>query len=256
MSEKSKAARSIPQVSPLIVGLDSATPAGGVALATAAGQLIASIHRESSVPASRRLMSDVDHLLNHEVNIIQRIKAVAVTHGPGMFTGLRVGLAVAKTLAHGWGVPLYGYSTLEIAARRWPVPGEVVCVLLDARRGELYSGVYRLGEEGRPENLRPDRVEPIEAILKDLSETDWPLIRFSGNGADLHREAIEQKLGIRARWIPAPWNGPGADALALAGAADWRAGRSGIDPLSAMPVYLRVSDAERRHPILVEPVKP
>lgn len=234
----------------LIVGLDSATPTSSVALAGADGRLIAFTRQESRVPASKRLLADLNQLLAHGDVDPHQIKAVAVTLGPGTFTGLRVGLAMAKTLAYGWNVSLYGYSTLEMTARRWPVEGTVVCVLLDARRGELYSGIYRLGATGdRPECLRADRVEAVEALLGDLAKTPWPAIAFSGNGAAMHRELIQRHLGERARWIPAPWDGPGADALALAGAADWKAGRPALDPLSAMPVYLRASDAEKRHGI-------
>lgn len=238
-----------PVLPELIVALDAATPIISVALASTQGRLLALLRREGRQPASQRLLAHLDHLLREEDLAAAPVRAVAVTLGPGMFTGLRVGLAVAKTLAHGWGVPLYGYSTLETAAARWPVAGENVCVLLDARRGELYSGVYRLTESGRPEPLRGERVETLESLLDGLAALDLPAIAFSGSGAALHAPALAARLGARARFIPAPWDGPGADSLALAAARDWRAGRPGLDPLAALPVYLRASDAERRRSI-------
>lgn len=233
-----------------VVALDTATPVASVAVATLDGRLPGLLRRESRQPASQRLMADLDHLMRDEELDPAGVRAVAVTLGPGMFTGLRVGLAVAKTLAHGWKVPLYGHSTLEMTAARWPNPGDVVCVLLDARRGELYSGVYRLREGERPEPLRSDRVEPLEALLAGLEGAGHDAIIFSGGGASLHREAIAKRFGGRARFVPSPWNGPGADALALAAARDVKAGLPGLDPLAVTPVYLRASDAERRHPII------
>ena len=247
MSDTSHANTSPGEPPDLIIGLDAATPITSGAVATTEGRLLDFTRQEGRMPASRRLLADAAQLLPPEEIAPDQIRAVAVTLGPGMFTGLRVALAIAKTLAHGWNATLYGYSSLEIVARRWPLAGSVVCVLLDARRGELYSGIYRPRTAERPESLRTDRVEPIEALLGDLADAPWPEIYFSGGGAGAHRELIERSLGERARWIQAPWDGPGADALALAGAEDLRRGRPGIDPLGAMPVYLRASDAERRH---------
>lgn len=232
----------------LIAALDAATPIASVALAGTDGRLLALLRRESRLPASQRLMANLDHLMAEEDFDPAQVRAVAVTLGPGMFTGLRVALAIAKTLAHGWRVPLYGYSTLEATAARWPVAGDAVCVLLDARRGELYSGVYRTAGGGRPERLRADRVETLEALLEGLEALALPAVHFTGGGAELHRAELAERLGERARFIPAPWNGPGADALALAAARDYRDGVAGMDPLAIEPVYLRASDAERRHP--------
>jgi tRNA threonylcarbamoyladenosine biosynthesis protein TsaB len=248
---KNPAAASAAAQPELIVALDAATPIVSVALATAQGHLLALLRGESRRPASQGLLAHLDHLMTSEGYDPARVRAVAVTLGPGMFTGMRVGLSVAKTLAHGWGVPLYGYSTLEVTAARWPVAGDAVCVLLDARRGEIYSGIYRVRENGRPEVLRADRVEAFETLLEAVAGMDLPAIAFSGNGLALHQTALAERLGSRARFVPAPWDGPGADALALAAARDLAAGVPGLDPLAAAPLYLRASDAERRHSIIL-----
>ncbi len=232
----------------MIVGIEAATDCGGVALADAGGRLIAHTWRESRRPVSTRLLADLDDLLAGEGIPSTSLRAVAVSLGPGAFTGLRVGLALAKTLAQGWGVRLYGYSTLAAVARRWPVAGETVAVLLDARRSEVYTGIYRSTEDGAPaEVLREDRVEAVESFLEAVEGTSPGPLHLAGSGALVYRDLIARRLGDGVRWLPSPWDAPGADALALAGAHDWRAGSPGLDPLTAQPVYLRPSDAERRH---------
>ena len=239
----------------VIVGIDAATPAGGVALASGDGRLLAHAWQDNRRPVSQRILADLDRSMQELEIDPTRMRAVAVTLGPGAFTGLRVGLTIAKTLAQGWGVALYGYSTLETAARRWPVAGDVVCVLLDARRGDLYSGLYRIVGDGRPEPLREDRVEPIETLIEEIAASGFEAIRFSGGGATMYREAIAAGLSARALWIEPPWNAPAADMVALAGAEDWRLGREGSDPLSVEPIYLRVSDAERRQRLTMPEVE-
>ncbi len=229
----------------LIVAIEAATPAGGIAVASVEGALLAHRWRHSRQPVSRWLLAGLDGMLREENFKPAQIKAVAVSHGPGSFTGLRIGLALAKTLAQGWNVPLFAYSTLEITARRFPLEESVVCVMLDARRGELYTGLYRLAAGGQAQALQQERAEPLEVILESLVKSQEPVIYFSGDGATIHREKINACLGERARWIGEPWNAPGADALALAGAVDLRLGRPSVDPLEAVPVYLRLSDAEK-----------
>lgn len=235
-----------------VLAIDGATPAAGVALATVQGALTGHFWCERPRSLSQYLMADLGRLIEQTQVPREAIEAVGVTLGPGSFTSLRVGLAIAKTLAHGWRIPLFGFSTLEMLARRWPVAGSVVCAALDARRGEIYSGVYRIPAAGEPPvALRTDRAETIDALLTDLASAQWPKIEFSGSGAMKYREPIRQALGTRAGWIPPPLDGPGADTLALACAHALASGREPIDPLSAAPLYLRVSDAQRRHRIAI-----
>jgi tRNA threonylcarbamoyladenosine biosynthesis protein TsaB len=231
----------------LVVGIEAATPAAGVALADIDGRLLAHIWSETALPASRRLLAGLDLIVREHAVRPGEIRAVAVGHGPGAFTGLRVALAQAKTMAHAWSARLYGFSTLEATAARWPVAGDVVCVALDARRGEVYSGLYRIRAGDRPECLRPDAVEKAATLATTLREGDWPIVHLSGVGALRYREVLEPVLGARARWIPQPLAHPAADSLALAGARLLAADEPGLDPLAAGPVYLRVSDAEKRH---------
>lgn len=236
-----------------ILGIEAATPAGGVALATTEGRLLAHYWHDSRLPVSERLMHDLDAMLAQHKVAAAQIQAVAVTLGPGAFTGLRVALAIAKTLAEGWGVRLYGLSTLEVLAQRSGTSHPLVCALLDARRGEVYSGLFQVSDEA-PQSLREERVEPIDETLKYLETINTaPGVAFTGDGAEVYREQILARADLNPRWIAPPWNRPGADAVALAGVQRWRRADPGIEPLAAAPVYLRHSDAEKRHGIFLTP---
>ncbi len=235
-----------PPAPDLALGIEAATPDGGIALAEIGGGLLANLWRAHRSPISASLLADLDHLLGHGGLSREQVRAVGLSLGPGSFTGLRVGLALAKTLARGWGAALYGFSTLELTARRWPVPGEAVAVLLDARRGELYGGLYRAADAGAPPPLRPDAVEPLESLIETLAALGEPVV-FMGDGAWRHREAINHRLGARARWAPPHLGAPDAAGAALAAAEAFASGAPPLDPLAAAPLYLRPSDAERRH---------
>jgi tRNA threonylcarbamoyladenosine biosynthesis protein TsaB len=238
----------------VVIGIEAATPAAGVAIASAAGQLLGHVWCDQGRPASNGLLDDLDRLMRSCGVAAGSVAAVAVSHGPGAFTGLRVGLAMAKTMAHTWGCPLFGFSTLAALARRWPVAGALVCPLLDARRGEVYAGVYRIAENDAPlpERVRADRVELIETLIADLLTFTGEPVWLAGSGAAKYREALTGALGNRARWIAPPLDQPAADAIALAGAAALRRGEPGLDPLAAGPIYLRASDAEQRHGIFAD----
>ncbi|MCE5230929.1 tRNA (adenosine(37)-N6)-threonylcarbamoyltransferase complex dimerization subunit type 1 TsaB [bacterium] len=230
----------------LVLGVEAATPVGGVALADASGRLIAHCWRVRQGPISVSLLADLDALFHDEGLKRENVRAIGVSLGPGAFTGLRVGLATAKTLARGWGAKLYGFSTLELAARRWPIAGDAVAVLLDARRGEMYGGLYRIAPSGRPAALRPDSVESIESLLNAIDAMNEPFV-FAGDGAWKNRAAIDKRLGGRAKWAPPHIGSPGADAAAIAAAEALGADIPSLEPLQAAPLYLRPSDAEKRH---------
>lgn len=234
----------------LVLGIEAATPACSVALADAEqGTLLAQAWRERSGPASPLLLNDVDRLLGELGAGREAVAAVAVTRGPGAFTGLRVGLALAKGLAQGLGCPLYAFSTLAMLARRWPVRG-VVAALLDARRHEVYAGLFRIDPTQEPELLMPECVAPLEQVLErmEAAALDAQEIMLLGGGAIKYREAIDQRWGNRAGWAPAALALPAAEAAALAACAALRGGVPGSDPLCVEPVYLRASDAALRHP--------
>lgn len=240
----------------LILGIETCTPSGGVALADADGRLIVHRHSVARTGYSRRLMASIDEALRSASADASALAAVAVTHGPGSFTGVRVGLVTAKTLAQSLGVPLYIESSLRALAMRWPRTDGPVCAILDARRKEVYSGVYRRTDEPAADGgvqsemapLRDDAVESVQSLIEGLSTlhvNSAERIWLSGDGARLYEAQLRDSLGDRIAFVPEPWGSPAPDAIALEGARRLREGLPGVDPLSAVPQYLRISDAEK-----------
>lgn len=182
------------------------------------------------------------------------LAAVAVGRGPGSFTGVRIGVATAKGLAHGLGVPLVGFGTLEAVARR--IPGEgLLGVLGDAMRGEVYPALFRV-HAGTYKRLDDERV----AFPADVAE-EWAALgetlTLTGGALAKHRAVFEAALGDRATFadeklwtldgrgvLQAAWAEGGelsVTAMADTPAAQvWRAGH----PQRVLPVYTRLSDAE------------
>lgn len=229
----------------LIAAFECATPAGGVALADPSGAVIAERWTVRKPAVSHQLLADL-HSVMEETGVKRSdITAVAVSRGPGSFTGIRVGLAVAKTLAQAWRCPLHTFSTLEGLAWRLLFEAETVCPLLDARRGELYRGWYHIGDHGRFGPLREDGVMPLESVLAEAREYNTHTIHFTGDAAAMHADEIRAALGERAVFAPEELMLPAAGGLARGAAARIRAGLKGDSPLSVAPTYLRLSDAEK-----------
>lgn len=229
----------------LVLGIETATPWGGAALMNGAGRLLGHVWGHARTGYSRRLMPTIDLLLREASAEPADLAAIAVSEGPGSFTGVRIGLVTAKTLAQTLGIPLYTCSTLEAAALRWPMEGDPIAVLLDARRGEIYSGVYRRLPGDELQTLRPARAERAEVLVESLRAMEAPTFWLAGDAVEKTRPAWEGALAGRARVASMPWSLPAADTVARLGLKALCTHAPSADPLRASPAYLRASDAER-----------
>ncbi len=176
------------------------------------------------------------------------LDAVAVSCGPGSFTGLRIGVAAAKALAFATGKGLFGISTLEALAHNLrPRPG-LAAAMLDARHGEVYAGLYRLwqGEPGleRPVPLLEPSIGPIKDWLERARYAvgGEPVI-FLGDGSILHQDAIRGTFGDRGRMGPLASLLPKAGSVADLGRIGAQQGWPGR-PEEVRAIYLRPSQAE------------
>ena len=223
---------------PVILHIETSTDVCSVAL-TAEGAILK--HYEEFKPMSHAVvLSDfikgcLDHLADHEM----KLDAVAVSIGPGSYTGLRIGLSEAKGLAYALGVPLIGVDTLQLMAvsvmfNHDVEPEAMFAPMIDARRMEVYTGVYSLALE--------TLMEPRPLILDENSYAEWlekgPVL-FFGNGSDKARDLLSHP---NARFI-ADIKPLAVDMLALAD-RDFRAGRF-LDLAYSVPRYLKAFQAPR-----------
>ncbi len=224
-----------------VLGVESATPVAGVAV----------LHRDKIL--AERLINNrkthSGHLLPMIRSVIEEagigpadIKGIAVSSGPGSFTGLRIGMSTAKTLAQVWGVPVVGVSTLDALA--YPLAGlaNLVCPVLNARKNEVYTSVYE-GSGGIINNLTGPLALKPEDLAALLSRWGDRTVTFLGDGVFEYRDRLTDLLGERASFAPGMMFLPRGAAVAGMGWIKLESGE-GLDPLSLLPDYVRLSEAE------------
>lgn len=209
---------------------------GGVAIADEKG-LIAETRLNVKSTHSERLMATIDEQLRHSAMALGDIDVFAVASGPGSFTGLRIGLGTAKGLCYATGKPLVMVPTLEAFARSFPFSKYPVCVMLDARRGEVYAAVFQW-DRGFVKLL-----DEVSAAPEDLfRDVESPVI-LAGEGAVVYRERLCAVLGERAVFAPLEKMVPSPADVAMLGLEKALQGEF-TDASSAEPFYIRKSEAE------------
>lgn len=162
----------------------------------------------------------------------------AVTRGPGSFTGLRIGISTIKGLAVALEKPVVGVSSLEALALQVSYSRDLICPILDARKGEVYFSRYRF-LNGHLKNQTKERVAPPDKAVDDLSES----CLFVGNGAFLYKEIILEKMGKFASFAPLIQNTIRASTMAYLSMAKFE--KNDTDDIEKIsPYYIRKSDAE------------
>lgn len=220
----------------LSVALDTCFQAGGVALAED-GRLLGETMLNADTTHSRRLLAAVDYLLEQTGKQREDIDGVAVTKGPGFFTGLRIGLATAQGLALGLDAPLVGISSLRLLAHGAAVRDGLVWGLGDARRGLLYAACFRASGWELERVTEHDFAVSPENLLPML-EAPATLV---GPGARLLGQGLAEGFVLAPEWMDLPRPG----LLALIG-QDRLARGEGAAPEEVRPSYCRPSDAEVR----------
>ncbi|MFA7347357.1 MAG: tRNA (adenosine(37)-N6)-threonylcarbamoyltransferase complex dimerization subunit type 1 TsaB [Desulfurivibrionaceae bacterium] len=223
---------------PVILALETATTCGSLAL-VAENRCLAEFSLNASSSHSRRLLAGIDWLLAQCELSWPQIGAIAVGLGPGSFTGLRIALSTAKGLCMATGKPLIGVGTLDGLAGQFPFSSLPICPVVDARKNEIYTALYRCNEQGMPEKTTgPMVIKPQR--LQEFITTPTLLV---GDGLPLYGRMLKELLGELA--LLAPTEICFARAASI-GSAAWHLFRQGtfLDPATAVPIYVRASDAE------------
>ncbi len=222
------------------MGIETATHSGGVAIIDGKGVVVA-VSEETSVQThSERLMSCVEKVLADAGIDITHIAALGVSIGPGSFTGVRIGMSVAKGLAYAARIPLVAVPTLEALAYRYFEAGKLICPMLDARRSEIYAAIFEVIErKNHLRRIKDDMVIQPKEFLKIIKS---PAI-FSGTGAIRYTELIKEKIGSLAEFAPEDRILPSPVEVARRALEGYKQHRV-ADPLMLEPRYIRASDAE------------
>ncbi len=172
----------------LILAMDTSHEVCSLGLASD-DRVIASAQWSRSIPSSRHLVGFLEFVLRASGTTMDDIDAIAVASGPGLFTGIRVGMAFAKGLAWSLGKPIFGINTLEAIAQR--VAGaRYVSPVVDARKGHVFCALFEV-DDGRMKRLEPDRSLAPGLWARVLGERCGSGVLMIGSGAELYREAWE-----------------------------------------------------------------
>jgi tRNA threonylcarbamoyladenosine biosynthesis protein TsaB len=232
----------------LVLGIESAAAVASVALVDEKG-LAGEMSLNRGLTHSQQLLPMVDALLAQGGWAVNQVEGLAVSAGPGSFTGLRVGMSLAKGLAQGLGKPIAGISVLEALAWQSAVRDGLISPVINAFRGEVYAALYRK-ESGtvtlvwEPQSVLP---EIWRRLLLDLKE---PVI-LAGNGARLYASVWEAP-GSRTEIPPHPIDGLRASMVAWLGRQKLIQGQ-GDDLYQMKPQYIRAAEIGKRKHSLERP---
>ena len=220
----------------LILAFESSAKPASAALVKD-GQLRSQYMQCSALTHSRTLLPMAEDMLKNAELRLSDVDLIAVVHGPGSFTGIRIGVSTVKGLAWAAEKPCVGVSTLEAMAWHGLAVGGYICPVMDARRSQVYNALFKI-ENGRPVRMTEDRPIALEELAKEVTALGAPVFLI-GDGAAL---CFEYFTAHGVPCVMAPDNLRWQDAWGVAmAAADKTPGNA--DEL--LPVYLRLSQAER-----------
>jgi len=224
----------------LILAFENSAKAASVAL-TENGKLLGESYQNTGLTHSQTLMVMAEDLLKQCGKAVSDLTALAVAEGPGSFTGVRIGVAAAKGLSWGAGLPCYGISTLEAMALSLGAYQGYVCACMDARRNQVYNALFYVNQ-GRMERVSEDRAIALSELAEELKTLDGPIF-LVGDGSSLTHKTLSGE--IPALVLPPEHRmHQRAVGVALLAEAKAAAGEPG-DAADLQPNYLRLSQAER-----------
>ncbi len=224
-----------------ILAIESSSLVASVAI-TEDGIMIAEYTINYKKTHSQTLLPMIDNIINMIELDKSTIDAIAISGGPGSFTGLRIGSATAKGLGLALSKPLINVPTLEAMAYNLQSTEKLVCPIMDARRNQVYTGVYDASGI-KPIVIMDQTAISIDELIARLSEIGKKVI-FVGDGIPVFKNVIEERIPKLAEFAPAHLNRQRAGAVAALASVYYSEGKTET-ATEHNPDYLRVSQAER-----------
>ena len=220
----------------LILAFESSAKSASVALVKD-GELLSQYSQCSALTHSRTLLPMAEDMLKNAEVKLSEVDLIAVAHGPGSFTGIRIGVSTVKGLSWAADKPCVGVSTLEAMAWHGLMAGGYGCPVMDARRQQVYNALFKI-EDGKPQRITDDRPIALAQLADEVRSLDAPVL-LVGDGAAL-TERFFRENSVPCRIAPENLRWQSAWGVAMA-ASDKQPGTSE----TLLPVYLRLSQAER-----------
>ena len=220
----------------LILAFESSAKSASVALVRD-GELLSQYSQCSALTHSRTLLPMAEDMLKNAEIKLSDVDLIAVAHGPGSFTGIRIGVSTVKGLSWAADKPCVGVSTLEAMAWHGLLSGGYVCPVMDARRQQVYNALFKI-EDGKPQRITDDRPIALTQLAHEILALGAPVL-LVGDGAAL-TEKFFCENSVPCRIAPENLRWQSAWGVAMA-ASDKQPGTSE----TLLPVYLRLSQAER-----------
>lgn len=219
------------------LGIDTANTPLSVAIVKD-GQLLFEENASVAINHSLRAMPAIEEVFS-KVNLTSSdIDAIAVSEGPGSYTGVRIGVTIAKTLAWTLEKPLIGISSLKTIAMNGLFFHGLICPLIDARRGNVYAGVYESDSE-KLTSIIEDGHYSIDELITLLEDYEGEIL-FIGKDVSSYKEQLIKKIGKRAMIAPLHFNLPRASSLIYAA----QQLETAEDVHHFVPEYRRIAEAE------------
>ena len=227
----------------LTLALDTATRVCTVGLVQD-GHVLAEYDISVGLTHSEGLMPQLDQMFARTGIKKENIDRIAVSIGPGSFTGLRIGLAAAEAMAYAWQCGICGVNTLEAMAYNIPVEGVVLVPVLDAQKGNFYAAFYEW-TDGELRKVRPVEMADRETLLQQLQACGKPVL-LMGECEKLMKKELPDGISVAPEQVRLP------KASSVALAAEGTEPLTGEDVFTLRPYYIRKSEAEelweKRHP--------
>ena len=225
-----------------ILGIDTSSMAASVAVIED-NKLICEYTINTKKTHSQKLMPMIENMLGLSDLNVREIDAIAVCEGPGSFTGLRIGMATAKAIAHVNDIPVIGVNSLEALAANMNLCDKKICSILDAQRNQVYTGRYQY-EGTKLVEIKEIGIQQIDELLEELAQSkeEWILV---GEAVYKYEDKIREISNIE---IPAASNNvTKAGSLCSVAKVKFDEGKDIFDCYTVNPLYIRKSQAEEQY---------